>query len=384
MKVAISKKQLVAALKTVQPAVARRATLPILSGVRLEAAIDRLSLEATDLEVAVRRDITEKIDLAEDGALVVPAKALGKAVTSMPDGEVTLTARATDGPIRLTLMAGSRTVALEGMTAEDWPQMPDPADGSLVASMPAKDLADAFARVALCVSSDEARPVLTGVAIFVDGDARTIQLVATDSYRLGAISLAIAGKARGSDSPLIVPAHAVRALAKAVRKSRGSIAIRLIDGTNTTGSRSVAFCIDGIVWVTRVIEGEFPNWRQIVPEPGQGARLDVDAAELENALKAAEAVRSNGGVPVRLSLGETCDLVVSERDIGEMRATLSGARFSPDGVGSFDIAFNPAYLADALRFLGTERVEMWARDGLKPALLGTPDRRYVLMPVRIS
>jgi DNA polymerase-3 subunit beta len=135
-------------------------------------------------------------------------------------------------------------------------------------------------------------------------------------------------------------------------------------------------------WTVRTIDGEFPNWRQVVPEPG-GGLFEFDPSELTSALRAASAVHHTKGAPVRLMLDGSCSIAVKEQDLGEMREALSGASFSPNGEGSVQIAFNPDYLADALAFCGVERGRMWVRDALKPALLEGPDRRCALMPIRI-
>jgi DNA polymerase III sliding clamp (beta) subunit (PCNA family) len=111
--------------------------------------------------------------------------------------------------------------------------------------------------------------------------------------------------------------------------------------------------------------------------------VTFDTDELASALKAVDAVRSNG-TPVRLSLGDPCSLSLVEQDNATVSESLSAATFSPDGVGAIEVAFNPKFLADGIRFLGGDRIEMWLRDSLKPALLGSNECRYLLMPVRTS
>jgi DNA polymerase III sliding clamp (beta) subunit (PCNA family) len=127
--------------------------------------------------------------------------------------------------------------------------------------------------------------------------------------------------------------------------------------------------------------GEFPNWRQVVPEPG-GGLLEFDPQELGSALRAASAVHHTKGAQVRLSLDRSCSIAVRDHDLGEMREALTGASFSPNGAGAMEIAFNSDYLADAIRFCGAERGQMWVRDALKAVLFDSPDRRYALMPIR--
>jgi hypothetical protein len=129
-------------------------------------------------------------------------------------------------------------------------------------------------------------------------------------------------------------------------------------------------------------EGEFPNWKQLVPNP-EGGSFEFDPEELGSALRAATSVRSTNGAPVRLTLDRACSLALKDPDLGEMREALTEARFSPNRAGAMEVAFNPDYLADAIRFCGAGRGRMWVRDGLKPALFEGPDRRYVLMPIQL-
>lgn len=378
MKFTIATKQLAAGLKAVMPAVAKRTTLPILSGVLLDVSSEGLTLQSTDLEIGIHR-ILDGASGVEPGSIVVPAAALAKAVTAMAGHDVELSTDATERP-RLSLRSGSRTVSLDGFSTEDWPRVSHEQPHDVVASVPAAALADAFARVAMCASDDEARPALTSVALFVEARSNVMQVVATDSYRLGVISVGIENAAQTNGS-FLIPARAAAALAKQMKGRRTSIRIAQCKTPDGGRLSTLRFSFAGTTWTVRQIEAEFPNWRQLLPEPS-GASCEFETAELVSALKAICALRRNGNA-VRLSLGETCSLVLAERDHGEITETLDGAQFSPDGVGAIEVAFNPGYFADAVRFCGGERVRVHLRDSLKPALFGTPDARYLLMPVRI-
>jgi len=376
MQFIVSTKRLVKALKQVMPAVGVRSTLPVLTGVRIEATSDGLVLEATDLEAATRCRL-DGVTVTTNGVVVTPAKPLAKALAAMPDDEVAVEAIEGDGRMRVALSAGSRAVTLDTCPVEDFPKLLDASTLEPVASLKAADLADAFARAVLCASRDEARPVQTSVALFFTQGSPTLEVVATDSYRMGVQTAALAEPARAIMT-LLVPARVAKELAKQMRKLRAPVAI-----SRSAEAPVAGFAFGDAFWSTRLIEGEFPNWRQIVPDES-GAAVSFDIAEMASALKAAQAVGNGGGTPVRLSLGDTSTLALVEGDATAIRETLATASFSPDGVGEVEVAFNPAYLADALRFVGTERTSMWVRDALKPALIGPADRRYVLMPVRLS
>ena len=384
MKLTLSAKPFTVHLKAVLPAVATRPGLPILSGVRLEASDDGLVIEATDLELTVRRVVRDGVAVDATGSVVVPAKALAEAVTAMAEPEIALESTPNDGRADLDVRAGTRTVTLKGWATEDWPAVPEVAEIDSIASIDASAAVDAFERAALCASDDDTRPVLTGVALFFEEDPPSVEVVATDSYRLGVVRIPLASRPRVPENPLLVPARAVRLLAKQLKGIRGPVEIRALEAPGEEGSRAprIAFALPDAAWTVRTVEGEFPNWRQVVPEP-EGGLLEFDSEELGSALRAAASVRSTRGAPVRLTLDRTCSLNVREHDLGEMRETLTGASFYPNGVGPVEVALNPDDLADAIRLCGAERGRMWVRDALKAVLFDGPDRRYALMPIRI-
>lgn len=381
MHVQISKKCLIAAVRSVLPVAGTRSTLPILSGIKIDASMAGLSLEATDLEAAARVVVPEAT-VSEHGAIVVPAKPLSKALAAMTDDDVTLEVQeaGVDRP-QLKLTSGSRTIAFDGWTTKDWPTTQIPGDGRAIASVPAAALADAFERTALCASGDEARPILTGLALHFTRNPDRLEVVATDSYRLGIVAISLAEPPNVADVMPIIPARVAFALAKQMKKQGGEVRIGTLR-QGGSGSQRIVFGFGHATWIVRSIEGDFPNWQQLTPAPS-GAQVSFDTSELASALKAVDAVRSNG-TPVRLSLGDSCSLTLVEHDNATLTESLSAATFSPDGVGAIDVAFNPRFLADAIRFLGGDRIDMWVRDSLKPALLGTPECRYLLMPVRTS
>ena len=384
MKLMVSAKPFTAELKSVLPATATRSGLPMLSGVRLEASETGVAIEATDLELTARRVVRGDVTVDGAGSVVVPAKALVKAVAAMSEPEIVLESHSSDGRVALDVRAGSRTVTLQGWPTDDWPAVPQVAVIDPIASIDASAATDAFERVALCASNDESRPVLTCVALFFEEDPPALEVVSTDSYRLGIARLSLEAGFRVSDGPLLVPARGIRLLAKHLKGSEGAVQVRAMEASGGEPSRAsrIAFSVPDAEWTVRTVEGEFPNWKQVVPEP-EGGSFEFDPEELGTALRAATSVRSTNGAPVRLTLDRTCSLALEERELGEMREALTEARFSPNGAGAMEVAFNPDYLADAIRFCGAERGRMWVRDGLKAVLFEGPDRRYALMPIRL-
>jgi DNA polymerase III subunit beta len=255
MKLMVSAKPFTAELKSVLPAVATRSGLPMLSGVRLEVSQGEVSIEATDLEFTTRRVVPSGVTVDGAGSVVVPAKVLVKAVAAMGEPEVVL--ESCDGRAGLDVRAGTRTVTLQGWPTDDWPAVPQLAAIEPIASIEASAVADAFERVALCASSDEARPVLTCVALFFREDPAAIEVVSTDSYRLGVAQIPVEAGFRVSDGPMLVPARAVRLLAKQFKGAKGAVQVRALEASGVEPSRAsrIAFSLPDAEWTVRTVVG---------------------------------------------------------------------------------------------------------------------------------
>jgi DNA polymerase-3 subunit beta len=383
MNFTIDKKAFLAEIAKVTPAVASRSSLPVLSGIRLIANGSRISLAATDLEFEIRLQAPAKTPDGF-GDAVVPANSLTKAVKTMPGPEVTVEFQEKDERCQVTISSGKKSVTLDCYPARDWPDIAKGVEWEPVCWFDAAGLADALSGAVLCASTDEARPVLTGVQFNLSGEG--LELVATDSYRLGIASAEAELKGELPDTAPIVPARVLKALVKQLKKDDGRGLIYF--GTLTeNGNREIRFVEfsfgTAVSWVVRQIEGEFPNWRQLVPEES-GGLLEFDSKELTQAAEGAADLRSQKSVPVRIRLDDPCVLEMKDSQVGSVTEDLEKASYSPNGVGPMTIAFNPEFLVDGINFIGEERGRMRATDAVKPALfLSSDGRRYVLMPVRM-
>ncbi len=315
MKITIQAKTLADALKAVTPAVGRRSTLPILQCVRVQAEATTLSLEATDLEITATH-CTDDITVHEDGTAVVTAAALAKAVRTANGNDVELIAEEDDGRARLLVRSGARTLSLEMFDPREWPTIGE-VDTELFATVDGPVLADALARVGLCASEDEARAVLCSVAMFTTDQG--LDVVATDSYRLGHIRIPATAT---PNAAVKIPARAAAGLSKVLKHSE---TVQIHTGQRCTISAGAT------TWITRLVGGEFPNWRQLLPEPNS-THVEFHTTELAQALKAIASVRRNGA-PARLTLGDTCSIAFSERDLGDISERLANATFT-GGAGS--------------------------------------------------
>jgi DNA polymerase III subunit beta len=350
------------ALQTVQRGVSTRPGIPALTGVLLEAAEGgQLMLTTTDLEVSARLSVD--VTLQEPGTALVPARLLGDVVKSLAAAPVEIDADS--GQARISCGAYEGTVRL--LPAEDFPSLQPPA-GTRV-TVEAARFAEAVTQVARAASKDEARPILTGVLLEVSREG--ITLVATDSYRLAVRE--ITATAEG-EAKAIVPE---RAIAEAGRAAAGE---EKGDVELFVEQSQVAFRIGRLSLTSRLIEGEFPNYRQLLPE-GYESRLTASRQGLLEAVRRV-GLMARDSAPVRLSFNALgVRLSSSSPDLGEAVETVE-ARYEGEDL---TVAFNPQYLADGLQVASGETVRLEVRDGLKPGIVRGDGEEftYLVMPVRL-
>lgn len=188
MKFQIEKKEFLEALKSVQPAVANRSTLPILGGIKLEAGDGRVKLEATDLEFAIRLEAPAETSDGH-GRAVVPAKSFVKAVKALADSTVTVEIHDENDRRTVDVSCEKRKVAIESYSVDDWPDIAGGVEWKPICRVEVSDLADVLGKVSLCASTDDARPIITGIQFNLNDGGQRAKVVATDSYRLGVADL---------------------------------------------------------------------------------------------------------------------------------------------------------------------------------------------------
>ena len=350
------------ALQTVQRGVSSRPGIPALTGVLMEAgAGDGLTLTTTDLEVSVR--LTIDVQVTEDGIALVPARLLGDTVKSLSDAPVEFEADQTQARIRCAAYEG----ALRLLPAEDFPTLQPPAGTRIAVS--ASAFAEAVGQVARAASKDEARPVLTGVLLEVSREGVT--LVSTDSYRLAVRDLVATAATEGK---AIVPERALSEGGRAAQTvEKGDIEI-FIDESQAS------FQIAGFTLTSRLIEGEFPNYRQLLPEAYE-SRLTVSRQQLMDAVRRVGLIARDTS-PVRMEFNALGVKLSSQSpDLGQAVEAVE-ARYEGEDITA---AFNPHYLADGLAAASGETVRLEIRDGLKPGIVRgeSDDFTYLVMPVRL-
>lgn len=382
MKFRCERDSLVEVLTTAGRAVSSRSTTTMaLGGIRLESVGNRLAVVGTDLDLTVHVS-TEAIGIT-DGVCVAPAKLLADIVRSLEPGAVTI--ESADDKVEIA--AARSRFSLRTFPVDDFPVLPEPPEP--MTSLPAAGLVDALRQVVRAASNDDARPLLTGVLVAAEGSG--IRLVATDSYRLALRDLA-GNDAKLDAAQILVPA---RALAELQRLSalgslakEGSTATDGDDGQLprvglSIGEHDVTFTVGTVQVSTRLLDGSYPDYRQLIPAEYPN-RLHVGKDSLLDALRRVRLLVRDNTTPVRLSMRQGgVDLTVVSQEVGDASETVD-ADF--DGT-DLTIAFNPSYLIDGVEAVAGDEVLLETVDATKPATVRAAEQtdfRYLLMPVRVS
>jgi DNA polymerase-3 subunit beta len=351
------------ALGVVARGISTRGAVQVLSGILLQADEGKLTLAATDMEISLRATISGEV--SGDGAVVVPGRLLTDLARLLPDETVTLAHEEGEGVFSVT--SGSHSSRLNVYSAEDFPRLP-PLDVALHA-IAAPALLATIEKVARAASRDESRPVLTGVLVKFEGDK--LVMAATDSYRLAVKETML--EASGPDLEAIIPA---RALQELVRLAAGADEVRL------GGHENHVVFNAGEVWLTsRRIDGQFPNYDQLLPETFE-AEVTTAREPLLNVIRRA-GVMAQRNAPLRLRFAEG-ELVVSAQtqDVGEAHESLP-IEYAGDPL---EIGFNPDFLRDGLEAVSGDTVQLKLINPLRPGLLVSPDESfwYLIMPIRLA
>jgi len=359
----------------------RSSTQMVLSGVRMESVGNRLSVTGTDLDLTVHVS-TEAIGIT-DGVCVAPAKLLVDIVRSLEPGAVTIESEGE----KVEIGAARSRFSLRTFSVTDFPSLPEPPEPATF--LPAAGLASALRQVVRAASADDARPLLTGVLIAPEGTG--IRLVATDSYRLALRDIA-GSDAFSGGSQILVPA---RALAELQRLSALGSGVKTKDGNSDSdgdvdpmvglsiGDHDVTFTAGDVKVSTRLLDGSYPDYRQLIPAEYPN-RLHVGKDSLLDALRRVRLLVRDNTTPVRLSMRHGgVDLTVVSQEVGDASETVD-ADFEGEDL---TIAFNPTYLIDGVEAVAGDEVLLETVDATKPATVRAAeetDFRYLLMPVRVS
>jgi DNA polymerase-3 subunit beta len=365
-------------LALVSRGVSARSTIQLLGGILLEAAEGALRLSATDMEISIQT--TSPAEVEGEGRVVIPARIFNDIVRSLPAGNFTLEYDGSEGTVRLA--AGENEYTIRAYAADDYPKLPEfESEGSF--RMPGDSLVETVEKVSRSYSRDETRPVLTGILISFE-DAR-VRMVTTDSYRLSIKETELGSTPFEGSREAIIPARAMTEVSRIFSGSdEGDVEVSLSEN-------QALFRIGDVVFGTRLIDGNFPEYRRLLPT-GFEREISVSREDLMGTLRRVNlfAQRQTPPVPVSLSFTEgSVEVIVKNGDVGEAHEKLPA-----NSEDDFLISFNPGYLLDGVSAIDTEKVKFKLNEALKPGLIvpgengeengdgAEPDFLYLIMPMR--
>jgi DNA polymerase-3 subunit beta len=377
MKVTILQENLARGLGIVSRAVAPRSTLPVLSNVLIATDEGRLRLSATNLELGITCWIGARIE--EEGSITVPARTFVDLISTLPGDQVALTLDVQTQT--LNVRSGTSTNDIKGIDAQDFPSLPVP-DMEGAVQLNVVDFREMIHQVAFAASTDEARPVLMGVLIIVEGDQ--ITMAAADGFRLSVRTATLSTPAPEPVN-IIVPARALNELARIASDGEETVSMVVPKGRG-----QVVFSVKNAELVSQLIDGTFPDYQQIIPR-GYKSRTLVSTVSLLKACKQAEIFAREGSNVARLEIKPaTGEMEPSEVEISatseETGKNETIVEATVDGIGVL-IAFNVKYLREALEVINTPNVALETSAANAPGVVrpvGEDDFLHVIMPMHLG
>jgi DNA polymerase III subunit beta len=363
LRITCAKDELAQALGVVSRALSTRSSVQILSGILLEARSGELRLAATDMELSLRATLTAQIE--GDGSIVLPGKTFVDIARLLPGDEVTIEHKPAESVVHVT--AGTASYTLNTYNPEDFPRLPE-LEAVSTFSVERESLLETIQRVARAASRDESRPVLTGVLVQFGGGKLT--MAATDSYRLAVKETTFSGTV--PDLEAIVPGRALQELAR-VASSGDEVEVGVQEN-------QVLFSTDGVWLTTRRIDGQFPNYRQLLPESFEH-ELTLPRVELLEVIRRAS-VMIQRATPLQLRFAEgELTVIARTHEVGESQESLPVA-YTGDVL---EIGFNADFLRDGLELLDSDDVRVKLISPLRPAVIQGEgdDFTYLVMPIRL-
>jgi DNA polymerase III subunit beta len=364
LKTTVARDEFLRQLAIVSRAASTRTTVQVLAGILLRAEPGKLHLSATDMEISLRSSL--EAEVGSEGSIVVPARLLVDIARSLPDEEVVVEHRGGEGIVEIT--SGTAVYRVHTYNPEDFPRLPDPV-GTEMVTVDGDALLATSAKVSRAASRDESRPVLTGILVRFEGE--NLIMAATDSYRLAVKETALSDPGPELDS--IVPARALAEL--------GRIAVGPSELELGVQENQVLFATDGILLTTRRIEGQFPNYRQLLPESFEHEVVMPREELLEVVRRVSVMAQRNAPLRLRFAEGE---LTVSAQtqDVGEARESMA-AGFAGEAL---EIGFNPEFLRDGIESAEGDELRLKLISPLRPAVLqgAGEEFSYLIMPIRLA
>jgi DNA polymerase-3 subunit beta len=369
LKLTVSRETFLTRLSVAVRGASTRSAIQTLSGILLRVDEGRAELQATDMELGIRVGL--EVSDATPGVAVVPGRLLLDVVRSLPQDELTLEYRSSQQDVEL--VGGPARFHLRTLPPEDFPKLPEaPDEGAL--NVPAAAFVDTISRVARAASRDETRPHLTGVLVTASG--HELRMVATDSYRLSVKETELETELAGS-LEANVPARTLQELGR-IATGTGADSIGVASLEN-----QVVFTVDGVVLSSRLVEGRFPNYQQLLPESYEH-ELRVRRDELLEVVRRVGLLAQKNS-PLRLRFSEgTLDVSAQTPDVGEANESLP-VPFSGEPL---EIGFNPEFFREGLESAESQELVLKLISPLRPGLIQSGDGGagflYLVMPIRLN
>ncbi len=370
MKLTVMQENLARGLSVVSRAVSNR-SLPVLTNVLLKTEDGGLKLTATNLEIGITYWVPGKIEV--DGATSVPARLLTDLVNSLPGSEP-IALELADGET-LHIRAGRFESNIKGIPAEDFPTV-QTAGERPITRVAQKVLRQALDETAFAAATDEARPILTGVLARFEGDQLT--LAAADNYRIAVKTITVLDPVE--ETSVVIPARALHELARVLSDTDEPVSIVLAHSRN-----QLLFHIDGVDLVTRLIDGQYPNYQSVLPA-SHATRAVLDREELLRAVRPAALIAHESANIVKLGVGLDGDGAITVSANAEVGDHVGRVEAAIEGDGT-TIAFNARFLADVLTNIDAEQFALELNGPLSPGVfkpIGDDRYVHVVMPLRTT
>ena len=364
MKIAVTKEALLEGLQRIQNVVSTRPTLPVLTNALLEADENGLRLTTTDLEVGIRCRIDARVE--RPGAITLPARKLVSIIRELPNSEIVIEV---DAKNAASIRCGASFFKIFGLPREEYPPFPifnEPQSLSIKQS----ELKDGLRKTSYAISGDEARYVLNGILFSLADNKLT--LVATDGRRMALFDSDLEFP-QSHERDFILPTKAVTELQRLLSEE-GEVVI-------STSENLVSFELNGAQLVSKLVEGTYPNYRQVIP--GEATeRVTLEREALYNCVRRVSLLSTDKTSSVRLALTKNnLDISANTPDVGEAKESMS----IPYRGRDLTIAFNPEFLMDPLRNLPNDEIFLELIDEMSPGVIKIPTPfLYVIMPMRVS
>ena len=357
-----SQENLLAGVQIVQNIVSSKSTLPILTNILLEAKGTTLRLNTTDLDIGISCEIP--VDIMEEGAITIPAKRFGDIVRELPSGDITISVKKNNqGDIE----GKQCRFKLGGLPKDEFPKFPEFKDKEAI-QIEQSTLKEMLRLTSFAVSHEESRHVLNGILIEISDNV--IRIVATDGRRLAKIEKKIPAAIK-KEVTVIIPIKAVQEISRNLR-DEGTLSL-------IVGANQVLFDINDVLIATRIIEGEFPNYNQVIPKPAKN-RITMNTQDVLSSIRRANLLSTPDFQAVKFEIFAN-KLVISKStpDVGESREVIP---VEYDGEEMM-AGFNPQLLIDFLKNISDEQVHMEILGTDKPAVMRLQDYLYLALPMRI-